>query len=402
MATFAGLIRRIKAATFAAPKVTATASDAEPDGNAPIVGLNSEVYEEKSAKEKNLGKDVVDDRAESNENAPIGEPKAVTYEQKLEKEKNIYKDVVDVNELPPIFHYWSNKYLRPIFEEYGFSSSDEFFATYLLESARRCAAQNPVFVSIGSGNCDAEVRIAQILLKAGLTNFTIECVDMNPHMLQRGREMADREGVAERIAFVESDFNTWKAPRKYAGIMANQSLHHVLNLEGLFDEIKGSLLPRAYFITHDMIGRNGHQRWPEALDAVHQFWQELPESYRFNRLLNRHEDLYINWDCSSESFEGIRAQDILPLLLERFEFRLFIGFANIVDVFIERCFGHNFDAEQEWDRKFVDRLHEFDERSFHDGTLKPTHMAAVMSVEPVSDHVYSRGLSPQQSVRAPN
>lgn len=339
--------------------------------------------------------------AESEIAQPTRDLNSNAYEEKLAKEKSIYKDVANVNELPPIFHYWSNKHLRPMFEEYGFSSSDQFFATYLIESARRCSAQNPVFISIGSGNCDAEVRIAQLLLKAGLTEFTIECLDMNPHMLQRGREMADREGIAEHVAYVEGDFNKWKATRKYAGIMANQSLHHVLNLEGLFDEVRSALLPHAYFVTHDMIGRNGHQRWPEALDAVHQFWQELPESYRFNRLLNRHEDLYINWDCSSESFEGIRAQDILPLLLERFEFRLFIGFANIVDVFIDRCFGHNFDAEQEWDRQYVDKLHEFDERCFRDGSLKPTHMAAVMSVEPVSEHVYSRGLSPQQSVRAP-
>jgi SAM-dependent methyltransferase len=361
MATFAGLIQRIRAGAF--PHAATSAALAQSAVNR---DLNGEAYA-----------------------------------LKLAKEKSIYKDVTNVNELPQIFHYWSNKHLRPIFEEYGCSNSDQFFAKYLLESVEQCAEQHPVFVSIGSGNCDAEVRIAQLLSKAGLTHFTIECLDMNPHMLQRGKEMAEREGMSKHIAFREGDFNKWKATRAYAGIMANQSLHHVLNLEGLFDEIKRALLPHAYFVTHDMIGRNGHQRWPEALDAVHQFWRELPEPYRYNRLLKRHEDLYVNWDCSSESFEGIRAQDILPLLLERFDFRLFIGFANIVDVFIDRGFGHNFDVEQDWDREYVDRLHAFDERGFQEGTLTPTHMAAVMSVQPAAERTYSRGLSPQQSVRQP-
>ncbi len=324
------------------------------------------------------------------------------YRVKLAAETLIYKDVVDINVLPQIFHYWSNTYLRPMFEEYGFSNPDQFFAKYFCESAAAYGGETPVFVSIGSGNCDTEVRVAKLMKSAGLSRFIIECLDMNPYMLQRGHEMAEQEGVASNIVFVEGDFNKWKATKRYTGIMANQSLHHVLNLEGLFDEIKRALDPNGYFITHDMIGRNGHQRWPEALIEVHKFWGELPAAYRYNRQLARHEELYENWDCSSEGFEGIRAQDILPLLLERFDFPLFIGFANVVDVFIDRGFGHNFDANQEWDRRFIERLHACDEHAFQSGSLTPTHMMAVMSTSPCASHLYSRGITPRMSVRKPS
>jgi len=34
------------------------------------------------------------------------------------------------------------------------------------------------------------------------------------------------------------------------------------------------------------------------------------------------------WDCSKQGFEGIRAQDILPLLVKKFSFRSFLGFGN--------------------------------------------------------------------------
>jgi SAM-dependent methyltransferase len=326
----------------------------------------------------------------------------LAYKAKLARETDIYKDVENINDLPPIFHYWSNAYVRPLLEELGVSNPDQFFAKYLRESAERCQSGHPVFISIGAGNCDTEVRVAQLMRNAGLSRFVIECLDMNPHMLARGRQMAQREGVEEHIATVEGDFNTWKASKRYDGIMANQSLHHVLNLEGLFDAIKRAVNPKGYFITSDIIGRNGHQRWPEALAEVHRFWTELPVEYRYNHQLRRHEEVYENWDCSHASFEGIRAQDILPLLLDRFHIHVFIAFANVVDIFVDRSFGHNFNTEAEWDRRFIDRLHAFDEEGLHSGKLTPTHLMAVMATTPLPNPHWSRGLNPTACVRKPD
>ena len=323
----------------------------------------------------------------------------MSYAGRLAAEHGIYADAAEVHELPAIFHYWSNRHIRPMIEEYGFSNPDQFFAKYLAESARIRAAASPVFLSIGAGNCDTEVRVAGLLRDGGWTDFTIECLDINPSMLRRGREMAEREGVSAHVVTTECDFNDWKATRAYDGVMASQSLHHAMKLEGLFDEVRGILGDGGYFVIDDIIGRNGHQRWPEALAAVRDFWRELPRSYRYNRQLDRYERRYINWDCSTEGFEGIRAEDILPLLIERFDFRMFVGFANVVDVFVDRAFGHNFDADAQWDRTFVDRLHAFDEDGFRNGTLTPTHMMAVLTSGPCAQHTFARGLTPAQSVR---
>ena len=96
-------------------------------------------------------------------------------------------------------------------------------------------------------------------------------------------------------------------------------------------------------MTDDMIGRNGHMRWPEALVILDGLWKELPNSYKYNHQLKRLEVQFDNWDCSKEAFEGIRSQDILPLLIKKFQFDLFLGFANVVDVFVDRSFGHQTD-----------------------------------------------------------
>ena len=69
------------------------------------------------------------------------------------------------------------------------------------------------------------------------TGFVIECLDLNPAMLERDRSAAVKDGVADQIGFVEADFTAWQPAREYDAVMANQVLHHVVNLEGLFRQI---------------------------------------------------------------------------------------------------------------------------------------------------------------------
>jgi hypothetical protein len=126
-----------------------------------------------------------------------------------------------------------------------------------------------------------------------------------------------------------------------------------------------------------MIGRNGHQRWPEALAMVQEFWKKLPPSYRYHHALKCYDEFFEDRDCSTEGFEGIRAEDILPLLLDRFQFEVFVGFANVIDPFVDRGYGPNFDAERAWDRNFIDEVERRDEQELEAGRLTPTHMMGV-------------------------
>ena len=323
------------------------------------------------------------------------------YEKKLQNEQDFYKDVTDVHDLPDIFHYWSNKYLAPGMKPFGFTNPNDFFVHYIKEYLAKQDQGSVHILSIGSGNCDLELEISRKLSNSGLTDFVIECLDLNEDMLQRGQDAANDAGVGDHFLFTRGDFNKWNPTTHYGIVLANQSLHHVLNLEGLFDSVKQSLEPDGLFLISDMIGRNGHMRWPEALERLKPFWDELPDEHRYNRLMQRHEEQYINHDCSTEGFEGIRAQDILPLLLERFNFNFFFPFANMVFAFIDRPFGHNFDASADWDRDFIDRVHAIDEACFISGELKPTSMLAVLTNEKSETVVRHPVLTPEHCVRLP-
>ena len=145
--------------------------------------------------------------------------------------------------------------------------------------------------------------------------------------------------------------------------------------------------------------RNGHRRWPEALELVEKFWRELPARYRYDRQLRRQDEAYPDFDCSKEGFEGIRSQDILPLALERFGFEFFYAFPNVTDPFVDRSYGPNFDAEGAWDREFIDRVHACDEAEIRAGRITPTHMLAVMGRERGGDLVCREHLTPAFCVR---
>lgn len=325
------------------------------------------------------------------------------YARRIEREIENYLDDVDVHALPDIFHYWSNRYVRPMFEGIGTTHPEDLFVRYLLEAASDSDRSSPRFVSIGAGNCDVECGLADQLIARGLDRFTFECIDINPHMLERGRAMAVERGLEDRVRPMRGDFNDWAPEGHYDAILANQCLHHVQNLEGLFSAIDRSLETHGRFITSDMIGRNGHQRWPEAEKIVRGIWAELDDRYKYNHQFQKLQLDFVNHDCASESFEGIRAQDILPLLIERFGFDVFIAFGNVVDPFIDRGFGHNFSVDSDDDRRLIDRLHEIDEAGFADGTLTPTHLVAVMrrKGQETESPYFARGLAPEKAVRTP-
>lgn len=259
------------------------------------------------------------------------------------------------------------------------------------------------FISIGAGNCDTEIRIATALRGLGHHPFVIECLELNPAMLARGRELAASAGLSAHVIPVQADFNRWSPDGNYHAVMANQSLHHVMNLEGLFDAVAKAIEhTNGTLITSDMIGRNGHQRWPEALAIVEEFWRDLEPRYRYNDQLRRQEDTFVNWDCTTVGFEGIRAQDILPLLAERFHFDLFVAFANVISPFIDRSFGPNFDVNSEVDRAFIDRVHARDEQEMSTGRLKPTQMFAVLSLDHNRPAEYVGHLTPTFCTRLPD
>lgn len=218
-------------------------------------------------------------------------------------------------------------------------------------------------------------------------------------MLDRGRKLASENGLADHFEFVETDIARWNPQQEMGVVIAHHCLHHIVDLEGVFANIRKAIGDEGYLVTCDMIGRNGHMRWPEALDIIHDIWRTMPDRYKYNHQLNRFEENYENWDCSKEGFEGIRSQDILPLLIKGFHFEAFIAYGNLPDIFTDRNFGHNFDAKNDEDTEFIDRIGALNDRLIGDGAIKPTQMMAALRGSRTGSTRYYEHWSPEFCVR---
>ena len=119
----------------------------------------------------------------------------------------------------------------------------------------------------------------------------------------------------------------------------------LLELEAIFSNIVQCIGTTGVFITCDVIGRNGHLLWPETLEIIESLWRTLPFEKKFHHQFKKTCTEFPNHDCSTAGFEGIRAQDILPLLVEKFSFEFFLGYGGLTDPFVGRSFGDNYKTD---------------------------------------------------------
>ena len=322
------------------------------------------------------------------------------YEHRLNEEIEHYRSVENVTDLPPICYFWLDKYVRPKLREvFGVSDVVEFYAKYIVQFRAVHPDQTIEIASLGAGNADIEVGIAKVLVEKGITDFRFLCLDINTDMLQRGRELTSQQQLSDHFKFLQVDLAHWRPEHPLAIVMAQHILHHTVKLEETFSNIKEAIGANGYFLTADMVGRNGHMRWLEALEIVQGIWKIMPDRYKFNHQLKHFEEIYENWDCSKEGFEGIRAQDILPLLVRNFHFEGFVAFGNLHDIFMDRGFGPNFDVENPEDMEFIDRIGALNDRLISDGAIKPTQIVAAMRCQPTGQMRCYQHWTPEFCIR---
>lgn len=325
-------------------------------------------------------------------------PSWLAYRLRQTIEKIAFNRTAVVHDLPPIFHYWSNTWLRPRFEAIGFSSPDDFFFRTIEGEARRTSETIRV-LCLGAGRCEVEIALMQRLVDDGVNNVHMVCIDLNGRMLRTAEAAARAAGVGEHFTFEVRDVNVQRHGERYDVVLANQCLHHFVELEAIFDATHAMLADDGVFATSDVIGRNGHRLWPEARAEMDVFWRSLAPKHKFDRTLGRTSNEYVDVDHSDVGFEGVRAQDILPLLVERFEFEVFAPYACLSIPVVERRFGWNFDADDAADRALVDALEHRDQTLLDAGTLKPTQLVAAMRKRPVAARRSTTHFAPADCIR---
>jgi len=304
-----------------------------------------------------------------------------------------------MHDLPDSFHFWSHSYIRPgLLDVFGVESVADFYIEGYRRSAAGSAQSTKTILSLGCGDGWLETEIAQRLLAEGIKDFRIVGADISRDLLARFEEKIRQTNLGEWLNPMHLDLNASDLTGPWTMVMANHSLHHFVELERIFDYCLSTLEPAGLFVTNDMIGRNGHMRWPEARLILDSLWPLLSVEQKYHVQLRRYSETFIDHDCSGEGFEGIRSQDVLPLLLERFYPVAFLGAGGFVDILVDRGYGHGFDMKRTEHAALVRFLSDLNEILLDSDMVKPTIMFGYFGMQDQPERCF-KDRSARRSVR---
>jgi SAM-dependent methyltransferase len=105
-------------------------------------------------------------------------------------------------------------------------------------------------------------------------------IDGSPASLEMARELAAREGH-RNIEYRSGNFNDLELPEEaFDLIFFHAAMHHVGNLEGLFEQIARSLRPDGLLYLDEYIGPSRHEWNPETIEFADALYRLFPRLWR--------------------------------------------------------------------------------------------------------------------------
>jgi SAM-dependent methyltransferase len=179
-------------------------------------------------------------------------------------------------------------------------------------------------------------------------------VDGSPASLEMAQELAAREGHSN-IEYRAGNFNDLVLPAgAFDVIFFHASMHHVGNLEGLFEQIARSLRPGGLLYIDEYIGPSRHEWNADALDFADALYRMLPRLWR-----RRDRLVYpIEPDDPSEAIRSAEIPAFLRSSMEVLEQRSYGG--HLLSLILPELDPATMSPEQ-W-RGIIDRLIAAEER----------------------------------------
>ncbi|MCV6638748.1 glycosyltransferase family 2 protein [Candidatus Albibeggiatoa sp. nov. NOAA] len=284
----------------------------------------------------------------------------------------------NLQDLPVIFHYWSCRYLVPMMQTQGFENVDQLFIQTLIKQCQTFKRETCYFVSTASHDGHFESMLVEQLQQQGLQNFILHSLNPNSQTVEKLNQLAKNKNISDKLQFQVADLASWQPEYTYHAIIANHALNCAVHMDQVVERLQTALHPAGKLVIVDMIGEAGHQRAENVLPHIPALWSQLPDNYKFNLLTQQQENWFINHDYSHIGFEGTEAKTLVPLLSEKLHFELCLAYGNLIDVFIERAFGHHFDEHNNDDVAFIDQVQAIDQMLIEQGKIQPTHLIAVL------------------------
>lgn len=258
-------------------------------------------------------------------------------------------------------HYWDR--VKPVIQGSGFGN----MGAYLSQAFSHL--ERPIEVlSLGSGYCGHELGLARTIAHS----HRIHCTDINEDLFGQAKAVVRDEGLSVDFSAADINFLALE-PQRYDLVFAHAVIHHVINLEHLFEQLAGCLAPGGLLHLVDVVGKNRKLIWDENERFANALLELLPS--RITR------GLRLAVSEADNGMEGIRQQEIIPHLRKTFT-PLFEHRHGAFMRFI--CtnpeLGAAFDPRDSEARHCLDFLIDCDDSSVRHGLLRPLELWGVYRV----------------------
>lgn len=214
--------------------------------------------------------------------------------------------------------------------------------------------------------CSGAARIeAEFSAQVGeLAEWTL--LDINSDLLRTAAQQFSR---SVKVDLIEANVNElFDLDERWDIILCVSALHHVVELEKLFKFCHLSLNKGGEFWSiGENIGKNGNRLWPDALNVANSFFSDLPERYRLNRHTGNVDLEIPDSDYSVGCFEGIRSQEIEPVMDIWFQqdhiYRINCFLWRVMNL----AYSDNYDLTNLEDRKWISRAVQAEYSFFRSG-----------------------------------
>lgn len=195
------------------------------------------------------------------------------------------------------------------------NSNQELFCYVIQKYFKDAGRKLEACLSLGSGGGD---------LERGLIQYVMPKVHVGIEISEDLIKLARKEAAGlPHIRYRQDDLNTCDlGEAEYDLVIAHQSVHHVLNLEGLFRRIKGCMRPEGIFVLDEYMGPRRFQWSDRQLQCINGLIEILPASFNMNVETGVQREKVIR--CTPEEVakvdpsEAIRSDDIVPLIRQSF------------------------------------------------------------------------------------
>jgi len=227
-------------------------------------------------------------------------------------------------------------------------------------------------------------RLERGLMQAGICG-SLHGIDISERAVATAREIARKQNLP--LSYEVADLNFVKLSEKaFDLVVAQTSLHHILFLEHVAEQVWRSLTNDGYLWIHDFIGETQWQYDSKRLTIVNELLAILPEKFRKDKItgqvtteIKRPEPGRLG-----SPFESIRSSEIVSV----FERWFTIEWKNEFDAFLRLVVPRGSRAaylQNEDTRALFELLMLLDELCIDEGIVTPTGGQYLMRPRPVGD-----------------